>query len=92
MPTAHASYNPSPAPFALARLYSAVLKRCSQVPVFLGAVFYAFEGIALVLPIENSLSVRAAKASSCFGYEELVVTAMSTVVLIFAIIGEPALM
>lgn len=58
-----------------------------KVPVFLGAVFYAFEGIALVLPIENSLSVRAAKASSCFGYEELVVTAMSTVVLIFAIIG-----
>lgn len=41
-----------------------------------------------MLPIENSLSASASRPTRRFTYEALIVTAMSTVVSIFLIIGE----
>mmetsp|Transcript_20920 Transcript_20920/g.65469 ORF Transcript_20920/g.65469 Transcript_20920/m.65469 type:complete len:244 (-) Transcript_20920:1241-1972(-) len=58
-----------------------------QVALFLGSVFYAFEGIALVLPIENALSAAAASGKRCFRYEELIVVSMLFVVFLFACVG-----
>ena len=58
-----------------------------DVFIYLGAVFYAFEGIALVLPIENALSSSASDPRSRFGYKSTLIASLSCAVSLFALVG-----